>query len=269
MKRDAVEEISYRGHTINIYYDDGGENPRTDWDNADVMFFQHRRYTLGDKDAEDPFEDVSIFELESNQDDNLNSEQYRIDGDKLQAAEEMLGEWHDRILHEKESEAQQLDAERTFEAYDYLTHLCEADTERRLRSDVAICLPVMMYDHSGITIWHGSSNPAQDSAGWDSGLIGFHYVTKSAVEKEWNGDMEAAERYMEATLKTYDSYLRGDVYGYVIDEDGDSCWGFIGDYDDEEESSLMEFAKNAIDCEVEAAAREEAMEKDTLALECD
>lgn len=37
---------------------------------------------------------------------------------------------------------------------------------------------------------------------------------------------------MVAEVETYDQYLTGDVYGYVIEsEDGtvdDSCWGFFG-----------------------------------------
>jgi hypothetical protein len=60
-------------------------------------------------------------------------------------------------------------------------------------------------------------------------------VTKKI--KEW------AEKYIEATVKGYDQYLTGDVYGYVIkdkDEQIDSCWGFYGlDY-------VIESAKEAV-----------------------
>ena len=41
---------------------------------------------------------------------------------------------------------------------------------------------------------------------------------------------------MTAELVTYDHYIRGNVYSYLIqDKDGtmiDSCCGFIGDYED-------------------------------------
>lgn len=253
---NIVETIEYRGHDINIYYDDSGENPRTDWDNADVMFFQHRRYTLGDKDAEDPFEDINEVDLG----------EYWIAEDTIDFVRNMLGKWCDVIAAEDPLRIGG-DYRRAEAAYRWISgQEGEFDDERtvqRLRYDIAICLPVMMYDHSGITIWHGSQNPAQDSAGWDSGLIGFHYITKDAVEKEWNGDLEAAQRYMDATLKTYDSYLHGDVYSYVVDDDGDSCGGFIGS--DYEESGLLEYARNAIDCLVEA----EDKAKDILMMECD
>ena len=40
---------------------------------------------------------------------------------------------------------------------------------------------------------------------------------------------------LQAEVKEYDYYLRGEVYGYEITKDGkdiDSCWGFIGDPED-------------------------------------
>lgn len=215
-------------------------NPRVDCDNAGVMFCRHHRYTLGDKGAEDPFEEVAIFELEDNQDDSADSEQYRIEETRLTEAQELLGEWHRRILHEKENEAQELDAERTFEAYDYLAHLCEADTERRLRTDIALILPLYLYDHSGITMSHGSFNDR-----WDSGQVGWHYITKKVVQDVWGGDLEKAKACLEAELKTYDHYLRGNVWGYTIEtrsgEHIASCWGFIGD--ELEETGMLEYVQ--------------------------
>jgi hypothetical protein len=52
-----------------------------------------------------------------------------------------------------------------------------------------------------------------------------------------------AIKYLEGEIETYDDYLRGNVYGYILEElveDGDpedkndweeieSCWGFYGD----------------------------------------
>ena len=46
--------------------------------------------------------------------------------------------------------------------------------------------------------------------------------------------------------------LNGDVYGYAVKnnegDEVDSCWGFYG-YD-HEKSGLMEYAKNAVDCDI-------------------
>jgi hypothetical protein len=92
--------------------------------------------------------------------------------------------------------------------------------------------PLSLYDHSGITIFIGEPNDS-----WDSGRVGFVYVTKKMIEKVWGAvtpETEAlAEKCLRAEVKEYDQYIQGNVYGYVIeDADGeeiDSCWGYYGD----------------------------------------
>jgi hypothetical protein len=93
-----------------------------------------------------------------------------------------------------------------------------------------------MLDHSGLTI---SSAPFD--CPWDSGMIGFVLITKEQarkacmVKKITKKTKEWATKYLDATIKEYDSYLRGESYGYYIkDADGEvleSCWGFGGDID--------------------------------------
>ena len=97
-------------------------------------------------------------------------------------------------------------------------------------------LPIYMYEHSGVTI---STKPFMDY--FDSGRLGLIYCTKQAVAKEGIADEDAAKA-LESEVKTYDTYIRGDVYGYRIskvttcsegnehEEQLDSCWGY---YDEE------------------------------------
>jgi hypothetical protein len=105
--------------------------------------------------------------------------------------------------------------------------------ERYLRiKEGAVCLvPLSLLDHSGLHMWTGGGSHWSDSQGWDSGTVGFAYVTKARAE-ELGAPLELAERQLEGEVGEYDQYLRGDVYGYVVeDEDGehvDSCWGFFG-----------------------------------------
>lgn len=101
----------------------------------------------------------------------------------------------------------------------------------------AVILPVYMYDHSGITI---STSPFGDR--WDSGRIGFVYVTKEMIEKYcgtasryWK---KQAREIIKSEISVYDSYLRGEVYGFKLErlvdgkyEEEDSCWGFFGDFE--------------------------------------
>lgn len=91
-----------------------------------------------------------------------------------------------------------------------------------------IGLSVYAYVHGAATI---STSPF--SCSWDSGQSGFVYCTKKQAREEWGDDYEVnARRVLRGEVKTFDQYLRGDVYGYTItDKDGDevdSCWGFYG-----------------------------------------
>lgn len=99
----------------------------------------------------------------------------------------------------------------------------------------AILLPVFLYDHSGLAM-----NTIGFHCPWDSGQVGFVYVTLEAVRKEFGVKRvtkalrEKAEDILRAEIVTYDAYLGGRVYGYVIEQDGeevDACWGFVGDYE--------------------------------------
>ena len=109
----------------------------------------------------------------------------------------------------------------------------------------AIILPLYLYDHGGITI---STSPF--GCQWDSGQIGFIFVSKEKLRKEYGvkrvtkKEIEKAEKCLIGEVKTYDDYLTGNVYGYkVIDSEGneeDSCWGYYG------EDSIKEEFKNEL-----------------------
>ena len=117
-----------------------------------------------------------------------------------------------------------------------------------------VWLPIYMYDHSGITI-----NTTGFSCPWDSGQLGFIYITKEKVRKEYGWKviskkrLEKIKEYLRGEVETYDDFITGSVYGYEVKdakgEEVDSCWGFFGS--DHEKSGLMEGAKNAIDCLVD------------------
>jgi hypothetical protein len=92
---------------------------------------------------------------------------------------------------------------------------------------------VWMYDHSGVCLKTGESNPWGNMGymSWDSGLCGVIVVDKKAAKKEWPTDTKArAEKWLDGEIENLDTFCRGEIYGYeVLDEDGeefDSCWGF-------------------------------------------
>lgn len=82
-------------------------------------------------------------------------------------------------------------------------------------------LPLYLYDHSGIAM---SATPF--GCPWDSGQVGFIYAERD--QAEYPDPM--ADLLNE--VKTYDRYLSGDVYGYVIKDmdcnELSSSWGFYG-----------------------------------------
>ena len=69
-------------------------------------------------------------------------------------------------------------------------------------NDVAIILPLFLYEHSGMTM---KTTPFYDP--WDSGQVGWTYCTKQEVEDEFKGDIEAANSCLRGQVETYDRYL--------------------------------------------------------------
>mgnify|MGYP001428497464 CR=1 FL=1 len=103
---------------------------------------------------------------------------------------------------------------------------------REVNHKNAIILPLYLYDHSGITM-----NTTGFHCPWDSGLVGFIYVKKEKIREEFGVKRvtkkirKIVEECLVNEVKIYDFYLRGEVFGYVIEENGeviDSCWGFYG-----------------------------------------
>ena len=111
--------------------------------------------------------------------------------------------------------------------------------------DIAIMLPLWLYDHGGLAMRCGSFH--EDQQGFDSGRVGVIYITKKKIREEYNVKRISKARilqitkYLQNEVKTYDDYLQGNVYGYShsrlssCDHDEehkdiiDSCGGFIGD----------------------------------------
>ena len=99
-----------------------------------------------------------------------------------------------------------------------------------------VILPVYMYDHGGITI-----NTIGFGCPWDSGQLGWIYVTKETWKKEfgWKRLTQLRREQLLASLRneidTYDKFLRNDTYAYrIYDQDEnmiDNCCGF---YDEDE-----------------------------------
>ena len=100
--------------------------------------------------------------------------------------------------------------------------------------------PLYAYIHSGVALAL-SRDSYPFTCPWDSGQIGYVFVSQQEFESRDDAHGAASGHVSE-----WNDVLSGNVWGYVIeDEDGmpgDSCWGFVGDY----EYCLQE-ARNVVD----------------------
>lgn len=141
------------------------------------------------------------------------------------------------------------------------------------QEDPAVIFPLFLYDHSGISI-----QTTIFDCQWDSGQVGFAWVTKKAAKENWGWKkltkerLETIKKALLGEVATYDDYLRGLVYGYVVeDENGNeiddgSCWGYFGYGAIKEDGYAVVEAKDAIDHEIERL-KEQAEVNETAEIE--
>lgn len=177
-----------------ISQDDYSDSPR-EWSTIGTIAYKHPRYRIGDVEMSDPID--YLLELLDKDDDWLDIVAKRYNRNAL--------------------------------ANDIYSMLLE-----RAERAGFIILPVYLYDHSGITI---STSPF--GCRFDSGQVGIIHTNMKAIQevgykwKNWTKERRAiATTWLEEEIKTFDQYLRGDVYRFCIeDENGDeidSCGGFYG-----------------------------------------
>ena len=191
-----MENIEYKGYTIEISQDDDAENPRDPnyQDNIGKLLTVNKNYNIGEIDLYNRYPDAENWQ----------------------------------------------------------------DVEKEIQKEFnpIVMLPVYMYDHSGLRFKIGSFQGylPQGHAEFDSGKIGYIIATKETIRENYQlkpgqritkAIKEKAKGLLESEIETLDQWSCGDVYGYNIEETGDSCWGFYG-----QETAIQE-AKESIDYEIE------------------
>lgn len=214
---EEVRELYYQdnfpvtigGYKINICHDDTSENPR-EWCSPFTMVCGHSRYNLGDEQWKP---------------------QYPGEYAMFQYFHGMSGLFPDKGLYEDFTEEE-------------LQRLEEWADENIL------WLPLFLYDHSGLSIKTTSFHNR-----WDSGMVGFIYITREKVREEWKWNRITKQReekiyeYMRNDVRTYDEFLRGEVYYFSVeygDELIDSCCGIYGDWTPEDSYMKQEYLIPAI-----------------------
>lgn len=95
----------------------------------------------------------------------------------------------------------------------------ELHDEIHRQCNVAAILPMYLYDHSGLSI-----STKQFDCRWDSGQVGFIFITKETMIENFGGKnltvkmQQKAVEICESDVKTYDQYLSNEVYRFEIIE---------------------------------------------------
>lgn len=108
------------------------------------------------------------------------------------------------------------------------------DLLKQLHRDynILVVKPLYMYEHGGITV---STSPF--SCRWDSGQVGWVFITRESVKSLQGWKRITAERkealliWLESEVEEYDCYVRGESYGWSVEKDGeyiDGCNGYLG-----------------------------------------
>ena len=111
-----------------------------------------------------------------------------------------------------------------------------------LKDNKSVVLPLYLYDHSGITM-STSNSRYPFTCPWDSGQVGYIYVTYEQIREEYGYKLITQKRYEQIAgylrneITEYDNYLTGNVYWFNVfcdicdpdhEESIDSCGGFNG-----------------------------------------
>lgn len=94
--------------------------------------------------------------------------------------------------------------------------------------------PLWMFDHSGNVYRAGASNPF--SCPWDSGRVGVIALKRSEFGAPAGETFDALD-CANAICANYTDWANGNAWGYVVEDAKgvslDSCWGYVGDHDEE------------------------------------
>ena len=158
---EAIESINYKGHVIELHYDEHA-TPPDEWGNTDCfLVYDHNQFSV------------------------------KVDG---------------------------------FEPSVIWDHIQET---KKWFYDGYYVFPVYAYIHSGVTLSMGA-NSYPFTCGWDTSMAGFALVKR---QKGWSWTKAKAEKIAKSVVEEWDQYCTGQVYGYVIDDYEQSCFGYYGDSD--------------------------------------
>ena len=228
---DFIEQVEDKNYRLTIVRDEEPMNPR-EWDNLGKMVCWHSRYSLGDeqpRQSPDEWLEELAIELDPSIESRIEYWRNGVGFDKFY--KQFGNDGTAKAWNKSEEKIQEI-----------VLSVIDKKT---------VMLPLNLYDHSGITM-----STSKFSCPWDSGQVGYIYVTTDSLKKEYGKISPKVKAYALKTLQTeveiYDDYLTGNSYGYRLEqkikgewEEIDSCYGFLGsDYKVQMEGNIPKEAMN-------------------------
>lgn len=140
------------------------------------------------------------------------------------------------------------------------------DCEQWLKDkhNALLIIPLYAYEHTGISLSISREYPY--NCRWDSGQVGFIFVTEQALKNDnldIKNDYEKIITILKGEIETFNKFLNGEVYGFELIEyqkelikcpncntehetghineiHKDSCWGFYDDKGDYGLNQMLE-----------------------------
>ena len=227
-------------YRLEIKQDDYADNPREAYDNFGKMICWHRRYDLGDKhgfeEPRDFLKQCVSFTLSADEViDYIKDEKVddvRLMYDRSNHEWLLQDKYDDKWFTENTFWEDILNGSEIIK--ECILDIIPINALKELADRKNIMLPLYLYDHSGLSISCSHGYPYNDR--WDAGQVGWIYISHDEVQRAYGEvtpeTIAKAEQCMETEVSQYDSYLRGDCYGCIIEKDGEevySSWGYIGD----------------------------------------
>lgn len=264
---EPADEYEYKGHTITIGYEQylGEEDSPRQWDNLGVMHCAHRNYNLGDEQT-DPADMLVSCPTCGDVGSDL-AGRGEVPVPVTFAADDEV----DRYLLGGLGWTECPTCDTSGEVVDPVRWAVE-------RQGATVVLGLYLYDHSGITMSASTlyrdgervngGNPF--TCRWDSGMVGVMFDTPATVAM-CGTPPELIEEGLHGEVKTYDSYLTGDVYFLRVEGPhcDDSCGNYFIGHDgpySERFQFMRDEAQGWIDASIEREQQEVAKIRSMMAL---
>lgn len=233
-------------YLLKISLDEDALNPREGYVHLGKMVCWHRRYRLGDEHCYESPSDFLQELVEKNVDEKeliRQAKAGKIQGIKLRYVRA------ERIWELKSYNAASHRWVRLY-GFDEPISRCGALIAEAVRSEMdnhallklaekqCCILSVYLFEHSGLHISTCDLTKWPDGR-WDAGQVGWVYADREDIFREYGKcgqeEMKRAGETLAAEVEQYDRYLAGECYGfqlYKAGEEKDSCWGFLGTFDE-------------------------------------